>query len=229
MPEPSLRINEMFYSIQGESTWTGCPCVFIRLTGCHLRCCYCDTAYAFREGSTCTIDDVVAEVSTHPCDLVEITGGEPLLQKGVHELITQLCDLGKTVLIETSGACDISVVDPRAIRIMDLKTPGSGECERNLWSNVERLTPRDEVKFVITDRADYEWAVEVIRRHDLRRVKAVLMSAVFEQSPGAEIAGCPGLSPRDLAAWMLADALPPNVRMQTQLHKLIWDPQTRGV
>jgi 7-carboxy-7-deazaguanine synthase len=229
MPEPSLRINEMFYSIQGESTWTGCPCVFIRLTGCHLRCCYCDTAYAFREGSTRTIDDVVAEVSTHPCDLVEITGGEPLLQKGVHELITQLCDLGKTVLIETSGACDISVVDPRAIRIMDLKTPGSGECERNLWSNVERLTPRDEVKFVITDRADYEWAVEVIRRHDLRRVKAVLMSAVFEQSPGAEIAGCPGLSPRDLAAWMLADALPPNVRMQTQLHKLIWDPQTRGV
>lgn len=230
MPAGTLRINEIFHSIQGESTWAGCPCVFVRLTGCHLRCTYCDTSYAFREGEQRTIDDIVAQVQSHPCDLVEVTGGEPLLQKNVHELITRLCDLDKTVLIETSGACDISVCDPRAIRIMDFKTPGSGEVERNLWSNIDHLTARDEVKFVITSREDYEWAVAVIRRHNLaQRVKAVLMSAVFEQAPNDEIAGCEALSPRDLAEWMLADGLPANVRLQTQLHKVIWDPQTRGV
>jgi len=230
MPAETLRINEVFYSIQGESTWVGSPCVFVRLTGCHLRCTYCDTSYAFKEGSTRTIDDVVTEVCLHPCELVEITGGEPLLQQRVHQLISKLCDLGKTVLIETSGACDISTTDPRSIRIMDLKTPGSGEVDRNLWSNIEHLTQRDELKFVITDRADYEWAIDVISKHDLsRRVKAILFSAVFEQAPTDEVAGCEALSPRDLAEWMLADRLPPNVRMQTQLHKLIWDPQTRGV
>src|SRR5215510_3918410 len=181
MPEQRLRVTEVFHSIQGESTWAGCPCVFVRLTGCHLRCTYCDTEYAFKEGSTRSIDDIVTEVCSHPCELVEITGGEPLLQKGVHELIGRLCDLGKTVLIETSGACDISAgtagaggVDARAIRIMDLKTPGSGESDRNLWSNINHLNQRDEVKFVITSREDYDWAMDVIRRFDLSsRCKAI--------------------------------------------------------
>ena len=232
-----LRINEIFFSIQGESTWAGCPCAFVRLTGCHLRCAYCDTAYAFHEGDSRAIDDVIAEVCSHSCNLVEITGGEPLLQKGVHELMLRLCDPpnNKTVLIETSGACDISACDRRVIRIMDLKTPGSGEVERTLWSNIEHLTPRDEVKFVITDRADYDWAREVIAKHGLgARVKAILFSPAFEQAEVVgEIAGCAGLSPRDLAEWLLADAgvggLPANTRMQAQMHKMIWDPQTRGV
>jgi 7-carboxy-7-deazaguanine synthase len=200
------------------------------LTGCPLRCTYCDTEYAFREGSRRTIDEIIDEVRRHSCELVEITGGEPLAQEGVHQLITALCDLGKTVLIETGGACDIGPCDPRSICILDLKTPGSGEAERNLWTNIEKLRPQDELKFVITDRADFDWTMDVMRRHDLpRRVKAILFSAVFEQQPGREILGCEGLSPRDLAEWMLAERLPANVRMQTQLHKLIWDPQTRGV
>lgn len=236
MPAGTLRINEIFFSIQGESTWAGCPCVFVRLTGCHLRCTYCDTEYSFKEGSTRSIDTVVEEVCSHPADLVQITGGEPLLQWRVHDLITALCDRGKTVLIETSGACDISVCDPRAIRIMDLKTPGSGECERNLWSNIDYLTKYDEVKFVICDRADYEWAKGIIVKYKLDlHCRAVLMSAVFEQPPGLEIAGHAGLHPRELAEWMLND--PPRkddgsvipIRMQTQLHKHIWDPQMRGV
>ena len=154
-----------------------------------------------------------------------------MLQRGVHTLISRLCDLGKTVLIETSGACDISGCDPRAIRIMDLKTPGSGEADHNLWSNLECLNERDEVKFVITDRADYDWAKQIIDRFSLgQRCRAVLMSAVCEQLPGAEIAGCRGLEPRALADWILQDSPKGGpVRMQTQLHKLIWDPQTRGV
>lgn len=231
MPGQTLRINEVFFSIQGESTWAGCPCVFVRLTGCHLRCTYCDTEYAFKEGSTRDIDALVTEVCSHPADLVQITGGEPLLQKRVHELITALCDRGKTVLIETSGACDISVCDSRAIRIMDIKTPCSGESHRNQWANIEHLTPRDEVKFVITSREDFDWAKAVIEKHDLaKRCRAVLLSPVFEQPAGLEIAGVGGLSPRDLAEWMLSDPPKGNpVRMQTQLHKHIWDPQTRGV
>jgi 7-carboxy-7-deazaguanine synthase len=230
MPGESLRINEIFFSIQGESTWAGCLCVFVRLTGCPLRCTYCDTEYAFREGNRRTIDDIVNEVRGHSCELVEITGGEPLAQASVHALIKSLCDLGKTVLIETGGACDVGPCDPRSICILDLKTPGSGEADRNLWTNIEKLRPQDEVKFVITDRTDFEWTMEMIRRHDLaRRVTAILLSPVFEQAPGVEIAGCAGLSSRDLAEWMLAEKLPANVRIQTQLHKLIWDPQTRGV
>ena len=231
MAADRLRITEIFYSVQGESTWAGCPCVFVRLTGCHLRCSYCDTEYAFKEGTHRSIDGIVAEVCGHPAELVEITGGEPLLQPQVHTLITRLCDLGRTVLVETSGACDISVCDPRAIRIMDLKTPGSGEADRNLWPNIDHLTDRDEVKFVITDRADYEWARSIIDRYELgRRCRAVLMSPVFEQAPGEEITGCPGLEPGDLAEWMLHD--PPRggpVRLQFQLHKLLWEPNTRGV
>jgi 7-carboxy-7-deazaguanine synthase len=231
MPDGRLRVNEIFCSIQGESTRAGCPCVFVRLTGCHLRCRYCDTEYAFKAGAFRSVSHVVGTVCSHPTDLVEITGGEPLLQPGVHALVSRLCDLGKTVLIETSGACDISPCDPRAIRILDLKTPGSGEAERNLWTNLEHLTERDEVKFVITDRGDYEWARGVIEKHRLgERCGAVLVSPVSEQAPGEEIEGCPGLDPRDLAEWLLGD--PPRsglVRMQSQLHKLIWDPQARGV
>ena len=241
MSESTLRLNEIFYSIQGESTRAGFPCIFVRLTGCHLRCAYCDTEYAFKEGQSRQIDEIIAEVEAFPCDLVQMTGGEPLLQKRVHELMERLCDLGKTVLIETSGACDISVCDPRVIRIMDLKTPSSGESKRNDWRNVEYLTARDEVKFVIGDRRDYEWAKDVIERHDLlSRCGAVLMSPVFEQPAGLEIAGMPGLPMRDLADWLLHE--PPGrpgsgerteprpaVRLQTQLHKFIWDPQMRGV
>ena len=224
----TLRINEVFYSIQGESTRTGRPCVFVRLAGCHLRCAYCDTEYAFKEGRTRTIDDIVAEVVGHPCSFVEITGGEPLLQERVHDLMTRLCDMGKTVAIETSGACDIGACDPRVVRIMDIKTPGSGEVERMDWSNLDKLTGRDEVKFVITSRDDYEFARDLIREHGLtRRVAAVLLSPVFEQPTGLEILGMQGLPMRTLAEWMLEDGL--EAVLQPQLHKFIWDPQTRGV
>ncbi len=227
-----LRVNEIFHSIQGESTWAGRPCVFVRLTGCHLRCTYCDTEHAFKEGSWMTVEQVLDRVAAlggpFPGGLVEITGGEPLLQGPVHDLIRELCDRGRTVLVETSGACDIGACDPRAIRIMDLKTPGSGESDRNDLRNIDRLTGRDEVKFVVTGRADYEWARSMIRRHALdRRCRAVLLSPVFEQAPGREIAGCPGLDPRVLAEWILEDRLP--VRLQLQLHKFIWDPLARGV
>lgn len=227
----SLRINEIFFSIQGESSYAGRPCVFVRLAGCHLRCTYCDTEYAFKEGTTQEIADIIRRVGEYPCDLVEITGGEPLLQERVFDLIRQLCDAGKAVLVETSGACDIDghgACDPRVVRIMDLKTPGSGECDRNDFANIARLRPTDEVKFVVTDRADYDWAKSIIAEHDLtRRVREVLLSAVFEQPKGLEILGSTGLPMRHLAEWVLADGLP--VRMQTQLHKFIWEPRTRGV
>ena len=227
-----LRINEIFYSIQGESTYAGLPCIFVRLRGCHLRCHYCDTEYAFHEGEAWTLPDILAEIDRVSADapgrLIEITGGEPLLQKNVHPLMSTLCDAGHTVLIETSGTCDISACDPRVVRIMDLKTPGSGEAHRNLWHNLDHLTPRDELKFVLTSRADYDWMRQQLDRHDLAsRVAAVLVSAVNHVSPGLEIAGCEGLSITDLAEWCLADRLP--VRVQTQLHKLIWDPLARGV
>jgi 7-carboxy-7-deazaguanine synthase len=225
---PNLMINEVFHSIQGESTWAGLPCIFIRLMGCHLRCHYCDTEYAFHEGRRRTVDDLVAEAQRIGTPLVEVTGGEPLLQPNVHPLMTALCDAGKTVLIETSGACDISACDPRVIRIMDIKTPGSGEADRNDWANIDRLNERDEVKLVICDRVDYEWASDVIRRYDLAaRVRAVLVGAAAPMAAGREIAGVSGLPASDLAAWILADRLP--VRMQTQLHKVIWDPMARGV
>jgi len=227
----TLRITEIFHSIQGESTWAGRACIFVRLTGCHLRCAYCDTEYAFHEGEKRTIDEIIAEIERlgGACKLIEITGGEPLLQPNVHPLMTALADRGYTVLLETSGACDIAPCDERIIRIMDLKTPGSGEAQRNHWPNVGHLRPdRDEVKFVLTSRADYDWAVAQIREHDLtHRAKAVLMSAAHETPPGAELPGCMGLAIRDLAEWILADSL--DVTLQTQLHKLIWDPAARGV
>ena len=217
MTNDRLRVNEIFFSIQGESTWAGRPCAFVRLTGCDLRCSWCDTEYAFHEGRTMAVEDVAAQVLGYGCDLAEVTGGEPLLQAAVHPLIARLLEAGMTVLVETSGASDVSRLDVRAVKVMDLKCPGSGESVRNLWSNLEHLTPRDEVKFVIADRADYEWARDAARRHNLAsRVNAVLMSCAFGQ-----------LEPALLAGWILADRLP--VRMQLQMHKHIWAPDARGV
>ncbi len=217
MADERLRVNEIFFSIQGESTRTGRPCAFIRLTGCNLRCTWCDTEYAFYEGRTMAVEDAAAQLLEYGSELVEVTGGEPLLQPGVYPLIGRLLDAGRTVLIETSGASDVSRLDQRVIKVLDLKCPGSGESARNLWSNLEHLTARDEVKFVIADRADYEWAREVVRERALAaRVNAVLMSCAFGL-----------LEPVRLAEWILADRLP--VRMQLQMHKHIWPPDTRGV
>jgi 7-carboxy-7-deazaguanine synthase len=212
-----LRVNEIFYSIQGESSWAGLPCVFVRLTGCNLRCTWCDTAYAFHEGRHQTIDAIVTQVGTYGCKLVEVTGGEPLLQKDVHALFAALLDRGYTVMVETSGERDLRHVDPRVIKIMDIKCPGSGEVARNRWDNLECLTRRDEIKFVVADRRDYEWARTTIAERDLApRVHAILISPVFA-----------ALKPSVLAEWILTDRLP--ARMQLQLHKRIWDPATRGV
>ena len=213
----SLQVNEIFLSIQGESTYAGRPCAFVRLTGCNLRCRWCDTAYAFYEGERKTITEIGEHVERLGCDLVEITGGEPLLQDGVHDLIAELLADGRTVMIETSGASDVSQLDSRVIRIMDLKCPGSGESHRNLWSNLDHLTARDEIKFVIADRRDYEWARDVIRERALAsRVGALLLSPVFGE-----------LAPATLAAWILEDHLP--ARLQLQIHKQIWGPDARGV
>ena len=231
MPPPSLMITELFRSIQGEGTRAGLPCVFVRLTGCHLRCAYCDTEYAFHEGARRTLDDILAEVQRLAGDqpsLVQVTGGEPLLQPNVHPLMARLADAGHTVLLETSGACDISACDPRVVRIMDLKTPDSGEAHRNHWPNLDHLAPRDELKLVLCSRRDYEWARDCLREHALAdRVAAVLFAAVHETPPGRELPGVAGLSLHDLATWVLEDRLP--VRLQAQLHKLIWDPAARGV
>jgi 7-carboxy-7-deazaguanine synthase len=216
----TLTINEIFYSIQGESTFAGQPCVFVRLTGCDLRCTYCDTEYAFYEGKRRTLDDIVAEVAAHPCRLVEITGGEPLLQKRVHVLMSRLADDGYTVLIETSGAHDIAGIDPRVHRIMDLKTPSSGESARNRLANLDLLGERDEVKFVIGSEEDYAWAhAQVLAGCPgwVDRVNAILFSPVFGR-----------MTPLELATRILADALP-RVRMQLQMHKQIWEPNQRGV
>jgi len=210
VPE-TLVINEIFHSIQGESTHAGLPCVFVRLTGCNLRCAWCDTAYAFHEGVVMTLDQILANVQSYNCPLVEITGGEPLLQPSVLPLMTRLCDAGQTVLLETSGSLDIAPVDPRVIRIMDWKCPSSGESDKNRQANLRHLTAKDEVKFVIADRADYDWA----KRH-LPPCGHVLFSPVWEKLPL-----------RTLAEWILADRLP--VRLQTQWHKHIWGPDARGV
>jgi 7-carboxy-7-deazaguanine synthase len=213
----NLKINEIYLSVQGESTWAGLPCVFVRLTGCDSRCSYCDTEYAFFEGEKRALDEVLSEVLAFECPLVEVTGGEPLLQKNVHPLMTALCEANRTVLIETSGAHDISKIDPRVHRIMDLKTPSSGEMTRNLYSNIALLNPRDEVKFVIGSREDYEWSRDQIACHQLAdRVKAVLLSPVFGR-----------IEPRCIVEWMLEDRLP--ARFQLQIHKFIWEPQARGV
>jgi 7-carboxy-7-deazaguanine synthase len=213
----SLVVNEIFYSVQGESTLAGRPCAFVRLTACNLRCNYCDTEYAFYEGRRMTVDQVLAQVEGYACPLVEITGGEPLLQEGVYRLCAGLLESGKQVMIETSGAVDVARLDPRVIKIMDLKCPGSAESDRNLWSNLLHLNPHDELKFVISDRADYEWTRAVIVEHGLeRRVNAILLSPAFGRVDAAS-----------LAAWMLEDRLP--ARLQLQIHKYIWPPNARGV
>jgi 7-carboxy-7-deazaguanine synthase len=212
-----LTVNEVYQSVQGESTWAGLPCVFVRLTFCDLRCTYCDTEHAFYEGEKMELAEIVEKVRGFGCPLVEVTGGEPLLQPNCVPLLTMLCDAGFTVLLETSGAHDISAVDPRVHRIMDLKTPSSGECARNLYGNIPHLTARDEIKFVIGSREDYEWAREKMREHELaQRVNAVLFSPVFGKIAPAEIVGL-----------MLEDRLP--ARFQLQMHKFIWEPRARGV
>lgn len=215
--EASLVINEIYQSIQGESTWAGLPCVFIRLTACDLRCTYCDTEYAFYEGKRQRLTEILDRVRAFDCPLVEVTGGEPLLQKGVLPLMAALCDLGKTVLVETSGAHDISAIDPRVHRIMDLKCPSSGEAGRNLYANCAHLTARDEVKFVIGSREDYEWTRGKMEELDLAgKCRSVLLSPVFGK-----------IDPREIVEWMLADKLP--ARFQLQMHKFIWEPRARGV
>jgi 7-carboxy-7-deazaguanine synthase len=212
-----LTINEIFHSIQGESTFAGQPCVFVRLTACDLRCRWCDTPYAFHEGRKMTVDEVVADVEARGCDVVEVTGGEPLLQPDVYPLMQRLVDAGKTVLVETGGHRSIAPVPSAVIRIMDIKCPGSGESAKNDWSNLAQLTAKDEVKFVIADRADYEYAKDIVQREHLpERVAAVHFSPVHG-----------GLTPRQLAEWVLADRL--RVRVQLQVHKYIWSPETRGV
>jgi 7-carboxy-7-deazaguanine synthase len=212
-----LTVNEIFHSIQGESTFAGEPCVFVRLTACDLRCSWCDTEYAFHEGRKMSVDDVVAEVTRFDCRTVEVTGGEPLLQRDVYPLMEQLLSLGKTVLLETGGHRSIADVPAAVIRIVDVKCPGSGEADKMDWQNLDRLRQSDQVKFVIKDREDYEYAREIVMRERLaNRVSAVLFSPVHGV-----------LAPRVLAAWILEDALP--VRLQLQAHKYIWDAQTRGV
>jgi 7-carboxy-7-deazaguanine synthase len=211
-----MRITEIFFSIQGESTYAGRPCVFVRLTGCPLRCTWCDTAYAFHGGTDLTLETILSEVERYDCRLVQITGGEPLAQPEVHSLITALADRGYTVLLETSGAIDLSPVDRRTIVIMDIKCPGSEMADRNLWANLPLLKPVDEIKFVIKDRGDYDWAVATMNAHRLADKHVVLFSPVYGD-----------MDPQMLAEWVLADRLP--VRFQLQLHKYIWEPTTRGV
>jgi 7-carboxy-7-deazaguanine synthase len=212
-----LTINEIFYSIQGESTYAGRPCVFVRLTACDLRCSWCDTPYAFHEGGKRSLDDILAEVDRYACPLVEVTGGEPLLQEDVYPLMESLVGRGQTVLLETGGHRSTGRVPDAVVTILDVKCPGSGEAGKNDWTNLERLRPHDEVKFVIRDRQDYEYARDVIARHALpSRAAAVHLSPVHGV-----------LDARTLSEWALADRLA--VRIQLQLHKFIWDPATRGV
>ncbi|MGC8643940.1 MAG: radical SAM protein [Isosphaeraceae bacterium] len=215
-PVGTLVIHEIYRSLQGESTFAGLPCAFIRLTACHLRCVYCDTPHAFHQGETMNLDVVVEQALALGDNLVEITGGEPLLQDEVYPLMTRLADLGKTVLLETSGAIDTRRVDPRVHVILDLKTPGSGEVDANVWSNLDRLKPTDELKFVLCDRTDFDWAANVVREHRLTERCPVLFSAAFGR-----------LSPTELAAWILESRLA--VRLQLQQHKILWDPRARGV
>ena len=204
-----LRISEIFHSLQGETSRVGLPTVFVRLTGCPLRCTYCDTAYAFTGGQTMTLAAILAEVARYPVRYVTVTGGEPMAQKDCLPLMTALCDAGYEVSLETGGALDVSGVDPRVMKVLDIKTPASGEVEKNLWSNLNALHERDEIKFVLCDGADYTWATQVLRERNLADKCTVLFSPAQGQ-----------LSPTDLANWILRDNLP--VRMQVQLHKLLW-------
>lgn len=212
-----MSINEIFYSIQGESTYAGKPCVFVRLSGCDLRCSWCDTSYAFSEGHKMSIEDVLQRVDEYESPLVEVTGGEPLLQEDVYALMDRLLEGGRTVLLETGGQVDVSRVPGAVIKVMDVKCPASGESGKVEWANIDRLGSRDQVKFVIQDRADYEFARETLTRHALdRRCAAVLFSPVHGV-----------LNPKDLSEWILEDRLA--VRLQLQLHKHIWGANVRGV
>jgi 7-carboxy-7-deazaguanine synthase len=212
-----LTINEIFHSVQGESTYAGQPCVFVRLTACDLRCSWCDTEYAFYEGSKRSLDEVIGEVDRFGCSLVEVTGGEPLLQEDVYPLMQRLLESGKTVLLETGGHRSTERVPADVVTILDVKCPGSGEVGKNDWNNLDRLRPQDEVKFVVKDRTDYEFARDVIARRELSgRAAAIHLSPVHGV-----------LDPKTLSEWVLADRLP--VRVQLQLHKYIWSPTTRGV
>jgi 7-carboxy-7-deazaguanine synthase len=215
--EDSLVVHEIYASLQGESTFAGLPCTFVRLTGCNLRCVWCDTPQAFYGGTRMRRQDVLARVLAFETPLVELTGGEPLLQPGSFLLLRELCDAGKRVLVETGGEAPVGAVDPRVHKIMDLKAPGSGECDKNRWSNLEYLTQNDEIKFVLSHRRDYEWMRDTIAKHGLeRRAGTLLASCVFGS-----------LSPKDLAAWVLEDHLP--VRVQLQMHKYIWGADAQGV
>ncbi len=211
-----LRVNEIFHSIQGESSHAGRPCVFVRLTGCNLRCVWCDTAYAFHQGSAWTVDEVVDRVATYACKLVEVTGGEPLLQPEAIDLMRALLARGHDVLLETGGSLPIEPVPEGVQRIVDVKCPGSGESDRNRWENLDALRPGDELKFVIADRTDYDWAVGVLRSRALHERAPVLFSAVQESTLAGE-----------LARWVLDDRLP--VRVQLQMHKVLWPDAARGV
>jgi 7-carboxy-7-deazaguanine synthase len=217
-----LKINEIFYSIQGESSHAGKPCVFVRLTYCNLRCTYCDTEYAFYDGRDQTLDEIISEVKKYSCPTVEITGGEPLMQKPVLELMKRLCDEGFDVMLETGGSLDISPVDRRVIKIVDFKCPSSAMVAKNNYENVNHLLAHDEVKFVVGTREDYEWALDFLRKNKIHtKVKAVLFSPVFDR-----------IEPVEIVDWMLADQLQkdiPNIRFQLQMHKFVWAPQTRGV
>lgn len=209
VPGATLRISEIFYSLQGETHRVGLPTVFVRLTGCPMRCSYCDTSYAFTGGETMTLDEVMAQVAQYQTRHVTVTGGEPLAQKNCLELLTRLCDAGYDVSLETGGAIDIGNVDSRVAKVLDIKTPGSGEAAKNLWGNLAHLTHHDEIKFVLCDRADYDWAVQVLRERNLAQRCSVLFSPVHNNLP-----------PSQLAEWILQDHLP--VRMQLQLHKILW-------
>lgn len=215
-PAGMLVIHEIYRSLQGESTFVGLPCVFVRLSACHLRCGYCDTPQAFGKGTTLALDEVVARVLALGDPLVEVTGGEPLLQPEVYPLMTRLADAGRAVLLETSGTLGISAVDPRVRIILDLKTPGSGEVEANAWENLGLLKPTDEVKFVVCDREDFDWSVGQVRAHRL-----------VERCPVLFCAASGRVEPAELASWVLDTGLP--IRMQLQLHKILWGPTAQGV
>ncbi len=211
-----ILVHEVFHSIQGESSFAGLPCIFIRLTGCNLRCSYCDTTYAFSEGQEETVQTLVERIKLFPCNLVEITGGEPLCQEGTPSLVGELINRGYTVLVETNGSCDIGKISSQAIKIVDVKCPGSGAADSFMLSNVAQLQPHDECKFVVSDTSDFDWSSNFVQEYRLLEKCKVVFSSVFER-----------VTARELAKWILASGMP--IRLGLQIHKYIWSPQQRGV